>query len=99
MGAIAQMYLNGILANKEPYDTVLFAGDFNCGADTDTMKVLSRSLALDASDGSFGGADHILSGGLPVLWEGTGPGGPSDHQLLKVTLRLPGSEIERFSPT
>lgn len=82
----------------EPYDTVLFAGDFNCGQDTDMIRtIVAAQLALDASDNSYGGADHIFSSNLPVLWEGTGPGGPSDHQLLKVTLRLPGHEVDKSS--
>ena len=45
-----------ILRNKVPTDAVILAGDFNCESNTDTVKELKKSLALDASDNSFGGS-------------------------------------------
>jgi hypothetical protein len=89
----AKRYINAINNNKEPDDAVIFAGDFNCAVGTDSIRILQTHFALDGSDWSYGGADHIFSSNLPLLWEGAVDGSPSDHQLLKVTLQLPGQVI------
>lgn len=86
---VAYQYGKAINDNKAPTDMVIFAGDFNCGSDTATIVELKKQLSLDGTDQSFSGSDHIFSSGLGVLWEGHVDGTPSDHELLKVTLRLP----------
>merc|ERR1712007_85009 len=67
---IAQNYINAIKSNREPNDAVIFTGDFNCGVATSMIGWLSASFALDGTDRSYGGVDHIFSSHLPVLWKG-----------------------------
>eukprot|EP00929_Paragymnodinium_shiwhaense_P031704 TRINITY_DN17707_c0_g1_i1.p2 TRINITY_DN17707_c0_g1~~TRINITY_DN17707_c0_g1_i1.p2 ORF type:complete len:373 (-),score=54.28 TRINITY_DN17707_c0_g1_i1:439-1431(-) len=88
---IADNYVKAIEANKKPGDVVIFTGDFNCGTNTDMTIRLSGRFANDATDKSFGGADHVLSSGLHVLDQAVVNGTPSDHQMVKATLRVPGA--------
>ncbi|CAJ1380436.1 unnamed protein product [Effrenium voratum] len=89
---VAANYLSAVNQHKKPGDVVVFTGDFNCGSNQDTMKALSQALEVDATDKSYGGADHIFSTeGVAVLWHGYSPGSPSDHQLLKAVLEVKSS--------
>eukprot|EP00439_Symbiodinium_sp_Y106_P026307 s590_g3.t1 len=84
---VASNYVNAVYSHKKPGDLVVFTGDFNCGQNQDTIKKLAQAFELDATDTSYNGADHIFSsGGTRVLWKGSSPGSPSDHQLLKAVL-------------
>ncbi|CAE7938393.1 unnamed protein product [Symbiodinium sp. KB8] len=84
---VASNYVNAVYSHKKPGDLVVFTGDFNCGQNQDTIKKLAQAFELDATDTSYNGADHIFSSeGVRVLWKGSSPGSPSDHQLLKAVL-------------
>jgi len=92
-------YLAGINANKQPGDTVILTGDFNCGSNTAAIGTIASVLQNDATGDSYGGADHIFSSrGVQVQWQGHVNGGPSDHSLLKAVLGLPRSTSSFAEP-
>jgi len=92
-------YLAGINANKQPGDTVILTGDFNCGSNTAAIGTIAGVLQNDATGDSYGGADHIFSSrGVQVQWQGHVNGAPSDHSLLKAVLGLPRSISSRMEP-
>eukprot|EP00435_Cladocopium_sp_Y103_P035348 s1793_g9.t1 len=62
-GEVAANYLKAINDFKQPDDRVVFTGDFNCGSSDPPLQELGKELQSSATDFSFGGADHILTGG------------------------------------
>lgn len=90
---LGNRYIEGINGNKQPADTVVLTGDFNCGSSTAALTALAASFQNDATGDSFGGADHIFSSfGVSVLSQGHVNGAPSDHSLLKAVLSLAASD-------
>eukprot|EP00440_Ansanella_granifera_P075185 gb/GFBE01081597.1/.p1 GENE.gb/GFBE01081597.1/~~gb/GFBE01081597.1/.p1 ORF type:complete len:314 (+),score=49.84 gb/GFBE01081597.1/:1-942(+) len=98
--AVAANYLHAISIHRKPGDLVVFSGDFNCATLQGTIQKIGQELQNAAVDTSYNGADHVFSSaGAPVLSFFSAQGEPSDHQLLKVTLKLPGdSHYSGFVP-
>merc|ERR1712217_863333 len=86
---LGQNYINGINSNKQPSDTVILTGDFNCGSSTATIQKLASAFNNAATGPSYSGADHIMtSNGVQVQWHGSSDGTPSDHSMLKAVFGL-----------
>eukprot|EP00929_Paragymnodinium_shiwhaense_P056727 TRINITY_DN28396_c0_g1_i1.p1 TRINITY_DN28396_c0_g1~~TRINITY_DN28396_c0_g1_i1.p1 ORF type:complete len:434 (-),score=49.98 TRINITY_DN28396_c0_g1_i1:393-1694(-) len=88
---IGTNYANVVLNNSKDNDVIIFTGDFNCGAKSDTIKQFLKvaNLSTAVEDHVYGGADHIFMRDVGVLWHKVEDGEPSDHQLIKAKLRLP----------
>lgn len=86
---VAANYLEVIHRFQKPGDRVIFTGDFNCASGDPTLQHLGKELQSSASDFSFGGADHILTGkNLKTCASETAQGFPSDHQILKLSVSV-----------
>jgi len=69
-------------------DVVVLTGDFNAGADSETVKQLSTRMHKVITGNAFGGVDHVLSNCQNVAGtRNLGPGG-SDHDAIEAVFQL-----------
>lgn len=87
---VAQNYINAIHLHQKAGDVIVFTGDFNCGSNEETILKLKTLITDAAVDQSYGGADHIFLEGLQTVSSAAVNGAPSDHQLLKASIRMQG---------
>lgn len=94
-GEVAANYLKVINDFKKPDDRVVFTGDFNCASSDPPLQELGKVLQSSATDFSFGGADHILTGPeVKTCASETQQGFPSDHQILKLTVSVNEHQVD-----
>jgi len=91
---VGNNWANGVKDNMENGDTVFMTGDYNCGSDTEAMKILKDSLVNDGVNDiegtSMGGIDQVITN-LGVKESGGELNGwPSDHPFMKGTFRIGG---------
>ena len=81
---LGENYFNAIQDNIYPGDLLIFTGDFNCLADSNTIQYLIGEGWENAVTGnSYGGVDHIITDNLSLIKEDIDlPGDPSDHQPI-----------------
>jgi len=82
---LGQKWAAALHAHRQPGDVLVMTGDFNCGANTEAMRIVRQVFSEPGSH--YGGIDHILTTGHKES-AGSAPGWPSDHKLVKGAFHL-----------
>jgi len=88
-GAITALNLLHVISeNAQAGDAIIFTGDFNADASSQTIRIVSSRLQR-----SFGGIDNVFTNLPPaaVVQHGAMASGGSDHPALSAVLHLPGA--------